>query len=142
MKRLKAMSEAAWKYLDDVDPKLWSRHAFGWACKSDMVFNKLAECFNSWTKEARDKPIITMLEMIRQRLMVRFRQKREGAEAALRSGMMFCPKILKKLERSKSEASHCRCSQSGMQFEVDHYDAARWLQFEVDHMTMRGQWWT
>jgi hypothetical protein len=44
-----------------------------------MLLNNLAETFIAWIKDARDKPIFTMMEMIRQQLMMRFQQKRDGA---------------------------------------------------------------
>ncbi|KAJ1416598.1 Transposase, MuDR, plant [Sesbania bispinosa] len=55
-------------------------------------------------KEARDKPIITMLEMIRRQLMKRFHVKRDGMVARRHS---ICPRILEKLEVSKKDAMNC-----------------------------------
>jgi len=73
------MVQHAYDYLKKIDPKLCSRHAFKTTCKSDMLLNNLAETFNAWIKDARDKPILTMMEMIRRQLMMRVQQKRDGA---------------------------------------------------------------
>jgi len=95
---IKGMSQEAFDYLEKIDPESWSRHAFGTNAKTDMISNNIAESFNSWIKDARDKPLITMLEIIRRQLMNRYHTKREGASQATNE---ICPKIRKKLERSK-----------------------------------------
>jgi hypothetical protein len=46
MNVIKAMDEKAFKYLEKIDPRSWSRHAFGTNCKSDMISNNIAESFN------------------------------------------------------------------------------------------------
>lgn len=53
------------KYLSEINPTLWSQHAFGVGCKSNMLLNNLAETFNSWIKKVYHKPIITICEKIR-----------------------------------------------------------------------------
>jgi hypothetical protein len=66
------------KCLDPINPSCWSSYAFGTNCKSNMISNNIVESFNSWIKHARDKPLLTILELIRRQLMNRF-SKREGA---------------------------------------------------------------
>lgn len=104
MKVIQKMDVGACWYLSDVNPSSWSRHAFPTQSKSDMLLNKLAEIFNVWIKEARDKPLLTILEMIRRQLMTRFHQKRNRILAVTH---IICPKIQKKLERSKDDAKNC-----------------------------------
>lgn len=119
MKDLEKMNPMAFQYLVKLDPTMWSRHAFRGYCKSDMLLNNLAECFNSWIKDSRDKLIPTMSEMIRRQVMVRFHQKREGAA---KSTHVICLKIQKKLERKKDLARDLICRWKGHdRFEVDHY---------------------
>ncbi|KAJ1417825.1 Transposase, MuDR, plant [Sesbania bispinosa] len=72
--------------------------------KCNMLLNNIAETFNAYIKEARDKPIITMLEMIRRQLMKRFHVKRDGMLTRRHS---ICPRILEKLEVSKKDAMNC-----------------------------------
>jgi hypothetical protein len=65
MKVIEMMDDGAYKYLSDVPPSSWSRHALFTRSKSDMILINLVETFNAWVKDARDKPLLTMLEMIR-----------------------------------------------------------------------------
>jgi hypothetical protein len=87
-----------------------------------MLLNNLAESFNAWIKEARGKPILTMVEKIRWQIMARFQQKRNGIRS---TQLTICPKIHKKLEKYTSDARNCISQwQNELEFEVDHmYDA-------------------
>ena len=93
-----------------------------------MLLNNLADSFNALIKEARGKPILTMVEEIRQQIMARFQQKRNGIQS---TQLTICLKIRKKLEKYKSDARNCTNRwQTELEFEVDHiYDAQRivWL---------------
>jgi hypothetical protein len=82
MKVIASTDASAYKYLNDANPALWSRHAFSTHSKSDMLLNNLTETFNAWIKKSRDKTLLTMLEMIQMQLMTRFQQKRDGVRAA------------------------------------------------------------
>jgi hypothetical protein len=94
---IKGMSQESFDYLEEIDPRSRSRHAFGTSAKTDMISKNIDESFNSWIKNARDKPLISMLETIRRQLMNRYHTKKEGASQATNG---ICPKIRKKLERS------------------------------------------
>lgn len=72
MMKLKVVFPSAHKYLSEINPALWTRHAFGIGWKSDMLLNNLAKTFNTWIEEVRDKPIITMSEAIQWQLLIRF----------------------------------------------------------------------
>jgi hypothetical protein len=41
------MNEEAFNYLEKIDPKGWSMHAFGTNSKTDMISNNIVESFNS-----------------------------------------------------------------------------------------------
>jgi hypothetical protein len=115
---IRGMSKAAFDYISKIDPRMWSRHAFSDYSCSDILTNNTAECFNAWILEARDKPILGCMELIRRQLMARFNQKRAGAET---SKNVICPKIVKKLERNKRESRNYICHWSNrLLFEVDH----------------------
>jgi len=66
MKVIEGMDVGVYRYLNDVNPASWSRHAFSTQSKSDMLLNNLAETFNAWIKKSRDKPLLTMLKKIQQ----------------------------------------------------------------------------
>ena len=60
------------------------------------MVNNLSESFNSMIVKAKDKPILSMLEWIRVRLMSMLYIKKTGIE---KYGGKLCPNIQKKLEQ-------------------------------------------
>ncbi|XP_059432442.1 uncharacterized protein LOC132165776 [Corylus avellana] len=123
MSVIKGIDTAANEYIANVNPKMWSRHAFRETSCSDILLNNTAETFNAWVLEARDQPILTCMEMIRRQLMNRISQKRNGAAT---STNIICPKIVKKLDRNKSDARNYISHWSNdLTFEVDHRNEAR-----------------
>jgi hypothetical protein len=68
MEEIKKLNPAAFKYLEKIDPSGWSRSWFSDYPKCDLLVNNISKCFNSYILKARDKPILTMLEMIRKQL--------------------------------------------------------------------------
>jgi hypothetical protein len=104
MQELKRMSLAAFEYLDRVDPSGWSRAWFHDYPNCDLLVNNICECFNAYILKARDKPILTMLEMIRRKLMRRNQAKRDGISKL--TGKL-CPKVAKKLESIGLDAMDC-----------------------------------
>ncbi|XP_060217257.1 uncharacterized protein LOC132644676 [Lycium barbarum] len=55
----------------------WCKVYFNTNVKVDSVDNNMAECFNAWILAARHKTIITMLEVIRVKMMARIGTLRE-----------------------------------------------------------------
>lgn len=74
---------------------MWSRSKFTKNPKSDLIVNHLLECFNSYILDARDKPILTMLDTIRRKLMRRFQVNRASIA---KMNEKLCPKIQVKVE--------------------------------------------
>jgi hypothetical protein len=72
MEELKKLSEAAYNYLVKIDPSEWSRAYFNEYSRCDLLVNNICECFNSYILKACDKPILTILEMIRKKLLRRY----------------------------------------------------------------------
>ncbi|KAH7855207.1 hypothetical protein Vadar_022329 [Vaccinium darrowii] len=91
----------AHKWVEGVPPHLWSRHAFSGNAKTDTLLNNLCEGFNSTILEAREKPIISMVESIRMYLMLRF-QKNRGLIEKVEG--VICPVIQKKLKKEIVES--------------------------------------
>ncbi|KAK8555414.1 hypothetical protein V6N13_045945 [Hibiscus sabdariffa] len=77
MNEMKVMSELSFNWLQPKDPRQWSKSHFSSKCKSDILLNNLSESFNKMILESRDKPILTMTEMIRSKLMTRIAAKKE-----------------------------------------------------------------
>ncbi|KAJ1703320.1 hypothetical protein LUZ63_003099 [Rhynchospora breviuscula] len=101
MKELEGLNKAAFEWLKTKPPAEWCKAYFSTNCKSDMVLNNLCEVFNKYILDARDKPIITMLEMIRTKLMRRLQVKRDEL---MKYKGLICPKIQKKLDKWKEES--------------------------------------
>jgi len=126
MEALKKLSPTAHAYLENIDPHGWARAFFDTTPKCDLIMNILCKCFNSYIIKARDKPIITMLEMIRRKLMKRYQKKRQGIREYVGD---WCPKILAKLELCEKDAEECTSYYAGEGlFEVE----CSYGQFVVD----------
>jgi hypothetical protein len=104
MEDIKRLNPAAFEYLDKINSSRWSRSWFGGYPKCDLLVNNISECFNSYILKARDKLILTMLEMIRKQLMRMYQLKRDGIKTL--KGKL-CPRIVEKLEAVNEEATDC-----------------------------------
>ena len=69
-----------------------------------MLLNNLCESFNNYILEARDKPILTMMETIRTKLMQKIAMK---SVAEKKYVGLLCPKIQKKLDAIILNATRC-----------------------------------
>ncbi|XP_074310069.1 uncharacterized protein LOC141644782 [Silene latifolia] len=75
MQQLRQQSERAYTEMCARDVTKFCRCFYKtWAC-TDVNCNKMAESFNSWILDARDKPILSMLEEIRRQVMSRMVEK-------------------------------------------------------------------
>ncbi|KAL4309024.1 hypothetical protein GQ457_01G010200 [Hibiscus cannabinus] len=110
MAEMQALSEASFKWLEDLPPTMRSRSHFSTRSKCDMLLNNLLECFNKVILEARDKPILTMLEIIRTKMMKRIVQRREETEKF--TGPL-CPKIQRKLDNQIQQSIRCYLTYAG-----------------------------
>ncbi|KAK3205578.1 hypothetical protein Dsin_019624 [Dipteronia sinensis] len=83
IERLKLLGEDSkeavlWLMKEPCDK--WARHGFDYEIKSDHIINNMSECFNNWIKDERDKPILTLLEHLRRKVIVRFSEKCDELE--------------------------------------------------------------
>lgn len=86
----------------------------------DSVDNNMCESFNKWIVEARFLPIISMLEAIRRKVMVRIHEHRTKMEKWI--GPIY-PNILKKLNAYVTESGFCHAISNGNdKFEVKHHE--------------------
>jgi hypothetical protein len=118
MKYLKGLDEKAWEYLKAIPEQQWTKAHFTKRALSDCLVNNLSESFNSMILPARDKPIISMLEWIRVRLMTKIHTKRVGIEKYVG---VICPTIHDKLEKLKMESRSFIAKPSGFfKYEVNN----------------------
>jgi hypothetical protein len=104
MQNLKAESEEAWKWLSKIPVHTWGRHGFDTNCKTDLVVNNLSEVFNRYILDVRKKPIRTMIEGIKNKMMTRNHDKRIGVAVAR---WEITPHFTEMLEMSKKYSRFC-----------------------------------
>ena len=113
---IKGINADAYTWLMNESPTLWARCTFSCSNKCDMLRNNISESFNHFIKDARDKPIITMMEMIRRQLMSRYEERRKWI--AKFPGPL-CPQIHTQLEEAKIKAKNYEVTYArGQYFEV------------------------
>ena len=78
MKELKEFNEKAYDWVISHDPKGLVRALFSTHTKLDALQNNISESFNSYLREGRDMPILSMLEWIRRQIMKRIHVKYSG----------------------------------------------------------------
>ncbi|XP_030964766.1 uncharacterized protein LOC115986047 [Quercus lobata] len=138
MDELKKLDVKAYEWLVKLDVRTWSRHAFNPRSKSDTLVNNIAKSFNAWILEARDKPVLTMMEIIRVMLMQRLQTKRDHMR---RYEGRVCPRIYKKLERIKSEVGHCISRWNGeSKYEVEYIYGGRYVVDLNERTCGCGRW--
>ncbi|VVA22019.1 Hypothetical predicted protein, partial [Prunus dulcis] len=102
MEQMLGQSQAAYKWLQERPAAHWSRSHFSTVPKCDILLNNLCECFNAAILEARDKPIVTLLERIRTYLMLRMARLRETVWPH-----EVGPRIFGIVEKNSIESGHC-----------------------------------
>ncbi|PPS10689.1 hypothetical protein GOBAR_AA09956 [Gossypium barbadense] len=77
---------------------------------SDMLVNNLSKSFNKMRLEARGKPILTMIETIRTKIMLLIVKKKEKAD---KWKGILCPKMKKKMDVNIKDLLRCVPSDAG-----------------------------
>ena len=110
MENLRLECKEAWDWLSNIEVKTWARWAMDTNCKTDLVLNNLSEVFNKMILDVRGKPIKTMCEGIRTKLMVKYNGKRVGGQNAR---WEITPTYSEKLEECKRWARNCKAQMAG-----------------------------
>lgn len=105
METIKSIEEGAYNWLIAIPPPLWCKHVFSSYPKCEATLNNMCEAFNSTILEARDKPIIGMIEWVRLYLMKRFQENKQKMKNVKGK---ICQKIQKKLEENDPEVKSLR----------------------------------
>ena len=117
MKQMEIVSKEACVDLRGKSPMQWARHAFPYYPKCDMLLNNICETFNSNIVEAREKPLVNMLETIRRYLMVKIHK---NMDSLAKYQGPICHKIQQKFEKCKETSIDCKSIQSsGIRWEVN-----------------------
>ncbi|KAK3188543.1 hypothetical protein Dsin_028104 [Dipteronia sinensis] len=110
MERMKTESAAAHRWLLGKELMHWSRAFFKGTAMCGMLCNNMCESFNRAILNARDKPLITLMEMIRNYLMKRLVRKRTEVE---KWHYDIGPKVFKFVGKLKVESRICHSDYSG-----------------------------
>ncbi|XP_072064238.1 uncharacterized protein [Arachis hypogaea] len=65
MQIIRTINVDAHRHLNAIPPRFWSRSRFNFHPKCDTIVNNMCESFNGAIVESREKPIVTILEDIR-----------------------------------------------------------------------------
>ena len=74
---MKGACEPAYTWLNGIPKECWARYAMDRVCKNDLVVNNLSEVFNKMILYVRSKPIKTMFEGLRTKLIIKYQGIRE-----------------------------------------------------------------
>ena len=69
MDEMKALNEDAYNWLGEMSPNTWVRAFFIEFPKCDILLNNCCEVFNKYILEARELPILSMMEKIKGKLV-------------------------------------------------------------------------
>ncbi|XP_019154820.1 PREDICTED: uncharacterized protein LOC109151316 [Ipomoea nil] len=111
------LNPKAVEWLSERSPRHYCRAFFNTFIKCDMLLNNLCESYNSSILNARDKPILTMLESLRIHLMTRMQANRDKMRS---HPFKICPKIMKIIKENKDKATEMRVYKSiGGLFQIE-----------------------
>ena len=112
MDKMKVLDQKAFEWLEKMPPNTWVRAFFSTYCKCDILLNNSCEVFNKYILDAREMPVLSMLEQIKTQLMTRY-YKKEQEVGDLWEGPI-CPKIKRKLLKNTEWANTCYAQPAGM----------------------------
>jgi hypothetical protein len=75
MEKMKTLDSKAHAWLEKMAPNTWVKAYFSCFPKCDTLLNNSCEVFNKYILEARELPIMNMLQKIKGQLMTRFYSK-------------------------------------------------------------------
>jgi hypothetical protein len=78
MEKMKVLDKKAYEWLEKMPPHTWVRAFFSEYPKCDILLNNSCEVFNKYILDAREMPILSMLEKIRGQLMTRITTRRKN----------------------------------------------------------------
>ena len=110
MAKLEADSKEAFDLVEELQLNTFVKAFFSDFPKCDMLLNNHSEVFNSYILDARELPMLSMLEQMFQKMMHRIVTKNN--EAAKWPGRI-CPKIKKKLDKIVEWSANCEVMDAG-----------------------------
>jgi hypothetical protein len=112
MEKMKLLNKDGHAWLEKMAPNTWVRAFFSEYPKCDILINNTCEVFNRYILDARELPILCMLQRINGQLMSRHYNKQKEVQEKCEK-MLIYPKIRKKLARHAEMANTCCAIPSG-----------------------------
>ncbi|XP_066386989.1 uncharacterized protein [Miscanthus floridulus] len=112
MEDMKKLDPATHAWLEQMAPNTWVKAYFSTFPKCDLLLNNTCEVFNKYILEARELPILSMIQRIMGQLMTRFYNKQK--ELSEKWPGPVCPKIRKKLLKNSEFANMCFVQPAGV----------------------------
>ncbi|KAL0367435.1 UNVERIFIED_CONTAM: hypothetical protein Sradi_3633600 [Sesamum radiatum] len=137
MYKVKELKPATYDWLMKIPAEQWSRHAFDPRLKNDHVTNNISESFNHWVGELRGKPVLTLLDGLRAKLMSHLQNRREKA---LKWSNSLVPNVVKVLNDARDESRNCKLLVAG-QFEFEVQDGSVHYVVNLAHRTCDCRVW-
>ncbi|XP_024046765.1 uncharacterized protein LOC112101076 [Citrus clementina] len=142
MAQIKDEKIEAYNWLErELQGYTWSMHAYDRNCKVERTDNNATECFNSWILPYRDRPVLSMLEEIKCRLMKIFTKRRNEANSWQKT---IAPRIYKELDKTYKKGEKMTVHPSGdLNFQVidkTYYPARRFVVKLEDKTCDCGYW--
>ncbi|XP_039131882.1 uncharacterized protein LOC120268633 [Dioscorea cayenensis subsp. rotundata] len=111
---IKSINIRAYNWIEDLGkkPEIWSRSQFSTVCKCDYITNNISESFNAWVAEARERPVLDLLDTIRQKIMVTMDKRRRMATKWKDDIVPSVKKYVRNLSRGLAAYEVQRCSDS------------------------------
>ncbi|KAL0370942.1 UNVERIFIED_CONTAM: hypothetical protein Sangu_0412300 [Sesamum angustifolium] len=124
MQEMKKISESAHDWFNDKPAVQWSRSHFSETSQCDMLLNNVCETFNYCIIDAREKPILTMLEWIREYIMRRMQENRDRSNTKWKEKL--CPKIQQILQKHASKVADCMpIKADDLHYQVSCFDGSQ-----------------
>ncbi|KAL7231953.1 hypothetical protein ACSBR2_010051 [Camellia fascicularis] len=105
-------SSEAHSWLSKFPVEIWARHTFDHRVKSEHLTSNMVKFFNNWIGNVRGKPILTLLESIKLKLMNKLHKRFEEA-ASWQS--LVTPNIKKKLDEVVLQSRLCKVTFAGQE---------------------------
>ncbi|KAH6833345.1 hypothetical protein C2S53_005462 [Perilla frutescens var. hirtella] len=141
MMAIKDVDKKCYEWLAAKPPAEWSRSHFTTYEKCDTLVNNMCEQFNKVLVDARDKPILVMLDWIRQYMMSRLQRYRDRAERKW-EGRKICPRIRKLVEDNQKLATkYTPLKSSHLLYEVSSNKDGTRYSVNLEQMTCDCRRW-
>ncbi|KAG5133949.1 hypothetical protein JHK82_025137 [Glycine max] len=140
VKGLSPVSKEAYDWLMQLDPRFWSKAHMLEYFRCNMVMNNILEAFNGKILEAREQPIVAMLECIKVYMMTRFAKNKKLGEKQKAKGQKVCPRPMNILDQEVLAYSKWTVVWGGgMKFEVQKYPLA--FKVNLDEKSCSCRFW-